>query len=239
MSKTLEILPNLEALQQRAVEIAIEEIQAALKAKGECSIVLAGGSTPKPIYEALAQQNLPWTKIQIFWGDERYVEPNDPQSNQRMARQAWLDQVDLPASNIHPMPTQAGNPWEDAQTYEQELRRCLEVGTGKFPEFDLIFLGMGDDGHTASLFPYTAALGVKDHWVTVGEKDGQPRLTLTVPVINAARCVVFLVTGANKKDTLVEVLQKTGDGLAYPARLIQPQGRLWWLIDQAAGAKLS
>ncbi|RMF28281.1 MAG: 6-phosphogluconolactonase, partial [Cyanobacteria bacterium J083] len=196
----------------------------------------AGGNTPKPLYEAIAKLDLPWDKIEVFWGDERYVSPDHPDSNQKMARDVWLSKVPIPEKNIHPMPTSANNPQLDAKAYERELKEFFGLKEGEFPTFDLIILGMGEDGHTASLFPHTAALQVKDSLVTVGEKNGEPRLTFTAELINHAKCVIFLVAGANKQKALQAVLAETGDSNLYPARLIQPQGELWWLLDKAAAA---
>jgi 6-phosphogluconolactonase len=186
----------------------------------------------------MSNQSLSWENIQIFWGDERYVPSDHPDSNQRMARQIWLDKVNLPESNIHPMFTGAGNPQIDADRHEAELRQFFGVSNGEFPIFDLILLGIGDDGHTASLFPHTEALQVRDRLVTVGNKDGQPRLTFTVPLINHARCVVFLVEGKNKRSALKQIFAPEADEMNYPARLIQPRGELWWLLDRYAGAEI-
>ncbi len=238
MKKFVEILPDKLALTQRSLELLLTKINTAIEQRGQCTMALAGGSTPKPIYEALANQSLPWQQIQVFWGDERYVAPDHPDSNQKMARQAWLEKVDIPATNIHPMPTAAKNPQIDAQNHEQELRQYFKIAEGGFPIFDVILLGMGDDGHTASLFPYTEALAVQDSWVTVGNKEGQPRLTFTVPLINHARCVIFVVAGENKRPALKQVFATEADEKNYPSRLIQPQGELWWLLDSAAGVEI-
>lgn len=233
----IEILPTKTELILRSQAIIVEKITAAVAERGRCSLALSGGSTPRPLYEALAAQPLPWAQIHLFWGDERYVSPNHPDSNLLMTRKAWIDRIDIPEVNLHPVPTQAGDPVQDAQAYEAELRRFF-VGED-WPTFDLILLGMGDDGHTASLFPHTEALGVRDRLVTVGNKDGQPRLTFTVPLINQARTVIFLVAGENKRPALAEIFAPEGDELSYPSRLIQPSGELWWLLDEAAGGALN
>jgi 6-phosphogluconolactonase len=238
MQKFLEIQETKTALTKRSLELVLTKLQTALATRGEAAIALAGGSTPKPIYEALSTQSLPWEKIHIFWGDERYVAPTDADSNQLMARQAWLDQVDIPSSNIHAMPTEAEDPDADARQYEAELREFFQLSEGELPVFDLILLGMGDDGHTASLFPHTAALTVSDRAVTVGNKDGQPRITLTAAAINQARCVMFVVAGENKRPALKEVFAVEADERVYPARSIQPRGELWWLLDRAAAEEL-
>ncbi|MBC6417468.1 MAG: 6-phosphogluconolactonase [Prochloron sp. SP5CPC1] len=234
MKKFVEVFPDKQALLARALVIVTSQIQAAIQEKGKCTIALAGGSTPKPLYESIATQNLPTDKIHLFWSDERYVPPEHPDSNQRMVRKAWLDRVDFSQGNIHPMPTGAGNPTIDAQNHERELLAFFQITAGEFPVFDLILLGMGDDGHTASLFPHTEALSVKDRLVTVGNKDGQPRLTFTASLINHANCVLFLVAGANKRPALEQVFASSADPMTYPSRLIMPQGELWWLLDQAA-----
>lgn len=238
MQKVVEVLPDPEALIQRSLDIVLSQIQTAVQQRGLCTIALSGGSTPKPLYEALAQQELPWDKIHIFWGDERYVPPEHPDSNQRMARQAWLEKVNLPENNIHPMPTQGNDPAADAQIHEAELRDFFKAVKGQFPAFDVILLGIGDDAHTASLFPGTEALHVRDRWVTVGNKDGQPRITFTIPLINHARCVIFMVAGASKQTALAQIFAPEANQTIYPARSIQPEGELWWLLDASAGENL-
>ncbi|TVQ48899.1 MAG: 6-phosphogluconolactonase [Gloeocapsa sp. DLM2.Bin57] len=233
MEKHLEILADKSSLIGRALALVKAKIIATLEVKEKCRIALAGGNTPKPLYEAISATSLPWDKIEVFWGDERYVSPDDPQSNQKMARYVWLNKVNFPEANIYPMPTDSGNPSLDAQKYETALLEAFGLAVGEIPVFDLIFLGIGDDAHTASLFPKTPALTVSDRLITVGNKDGQPRLTFTYPLINAADCVIFLVTGANKQPALSQIFAPEADGMLYPARLIKPQGELWWLLDGA------
>lgn len=239
MKKIVEVLPDVKALIERSRDIMLEKIQTAIAERGLCTIALSGGSTPKPLYEAISHQQLPWDKIHIFWGDERYLPPDDPESNQLMARIAWLDQVAIPASNIHPMPTDEADSAVAASKHEKELQEFFQVPAGEFPTFDIILLGIGDDGHTASLFPHTEALKVSDRLVTVGNKDGQPRITFTYTLINQARYVMFVVAGASKKSALAQIFATDGDASTYPSRLIQPQGELWWLLDRAAGEELS
>lgn len=235
MKKIVEVLPDAGALVQRSLDLILAKLHEAIAARGVFTIAISGGSTPKPLYEAIAAQNLPWDKIHVFWGDERYVAPDHPDSNEGMARRAWLDRVAIPAGNIHPMPTGADDPALAAQTHEQQLQHFFNSSAGEFPALDVILLGMGDDGHTASLFPHTDALQVRDRLITVGTKSGQPRITFTAPFINHARCVIFMVAGANKQAALTQVFAPDGDDATYPCRLIQPQGELWWLLDQAAG----
>jgi 6-phosphogluconolactonase len=239
MQKFVEILPDKSALIERSHFLVLQKIQAAIATKDLCTIALAGGNTPKPLYEAIAKESLPWDKIHVFWGDERYVAPNDPNSNQKMARESWLNKVNISEKNIHPMPTNSENPEVDASKHEQELVEFFNLKTGEFPTFDVILLGMGDDGHTASLFPHTEALKINNHLVTVGNKNNEPRLTFTVPLINAADCVIFIVAGSDKQIALEKIFSPEGDDLSYPSRLIKPQGELWWLLDQSASEKIT
>lgn len=239
MAATVEVLADKAALIQRAYDLVLTQIKAAIDQRGRCTLALAGGSTPKPLYEALAQADLPWDKLYIFWGDERYVSPDHPDSNAKMARQAWLNQVAIPTEQIYPVPTDDPDPTAAAAQYEQTLRHVLGEPTA-VPSLDIILLGMGDDGHTASLFPHTAALQVCDRIVSVGNKDGQPRITFTVPLINAGRYVLFLAAGASKRPALSQVFAPAADANAYPSRLIQPlNGGPHWLIDQAAATDVT
>jgi 6-phosphogluconolactonase len=238
MKRIVEVVPD-GALIQRSLEVVLEKMRQAIAERGQCTIALAGGNTPKPLYEGLASQELPWRSIHVFWGDERYVAPDHPDSNQGMARRAWLDKVPLPPANIHPMPTNRDDPAAAANQHELELQEFFQLQPGEFPSFDIILLGTGDDGHTASLFPHTQALQVRDRLITVGNKDGQPRLTFTAPLINHAHTVIFIVSGSGKRAALEQIFAPDADSTTYPARLIQPQGELWWLLDQAAGQDLS
>lgn len=239
MNKKIEVLSDKTALVNKALEIILSKIEPAIEQRGQFTIALSGGSTPKPLYEAIAAQKLPWDKIHVFWGDERYVSPDHQDSNQLMARRAWLDKVEISETNIHPMPTNAPQPSKAAVEYEEHLQKFFQTSPGEFPALDVNLLGMGDDAHTASLFPHTEALKVQDRLVTVGNKDGNPRLTFTYPFINAARCVIFLVAGENKKPALAKVFAPEESASAYPSRLIQPQDELWWLLDAAAGSEVA
>ncbi|MBE9010324.1 6-phosphogluconolactonase [Pseudanabaenaceae cyanobacterium LEGE 13415] len=233
MNPHIEILSDLPTLVDRALELVLEKLNAAIASRNIATIALAGGSTPKPLYEKLAQQEFPWDKLHVFWGDERYVPADHPDSNQRMARLAWLDRVPIPAENIHPMPTSENDPAIAAQKHEAELQSFFNSQPGEFPAFDVILLGIGDDAHTASLFPHTDALKIRDRLITVGNKDGNPRITFTAPFINAAHRVIFMVAGANKYHALTQIFADEADEMTYPARLINPQGDLWWLLEQS------
>ncbi|MEM7580828.1 MAG: 6-phosphogluconolactonase [Cyanobacteria bacterium P01_A01_bin.80] len=238
MSKKVEVLSDKKALVERALSLILSKIESAIQQRGRFTIALSGGSTPKPLYEALGKQQLPWDKIHVLWGDERYVAADHADSNQLMARSAWLDKIDIPAENIHAMATDAAEPAEAAAQYEKNLHKLFNSNSGEFPAVDVVLLGMGDDAHTASLFPNTEALKVTDKLVTVGNKDSSVRLTFTYPFINAAECVIFLVAGENKRPALAQVFAPKASETIYPSRLIQPQKELWWLLDEAAGAEI-
>lgn len=229
----LEIFPEGSVLIQRAIQIWQQSAATAIQERGRFTVALAGGSTPKKLYAALAQTpGIPWQQTWLFWGDERYVPPDHPDSNYRMVREAMLDQIRIPEAQVFPMPTQAGDPAQDASQYEAQLKQLF---SGDEPHLDLVLLGIGEDGHTASLFPGTTALAVQDRWVTVGQKNEDPRLTLTYSVLNQAVQVVFLVTGANKAAIVKEVLTTEAH---LPCQAVKPQGRLLWLLDTAAAAQL-
>lgn len=239
--RRIEVLPDRAAIVERSRQLVCEKIQDAIASQGRCTIALAGGSTPKPLYEALAKTGMDCSKLHVFWGDERYVAPDHPDSNEGMARKAWLNHVTIPDGNIHPMPTTMADPVVAAATYDQELKEFFQIESGQFPSFDIVLLGMGDDGHTASLFPHTAALEVCDRCVTVGQKQGEPRITFTIPLINHSLSVMFLVSGSNKTKALQSVLAPASsavDPKMFPSRFIQPQGEVWWLLDSAADGGL-
>ncbi|WP_338441401.1 6-phosphogluconolactonase [Synechococcus elongatus IITB4] len=238
MSVHQSVVADFAAVVAAARSLVLETASQAIAERGTFRLALSGGSTPKALYEQFADSAADWAHWQIFWGDERYVPNDHPDSNERMARQAWLNRVPIPAEQIHPLPTQSADPWQDAAIAEVELRRAFQVSEEDWPVFDLILLGLGDDGHTASLFPGTAALDEQTRLVTVGDREGQPRLTFTAPLINQARTVVFLVSGAAKQEAVQRALAAEGDSQQTPARLIQPAGQLYWLLDRDAAALL-
>jgi 6-phosphogluconolactonase len=236
MNKNIRVVTSGAPLVSEIDQWIRTRLQQSIDLKGTASIALAGGSTPKVVYQALAKAEFAWDKLHVFWGDERFVPPSHADSNEKMARENWLNLVPIPASNIHPWPTEAGTPEQCAELYGAEL---TEYFASPLPSFDLVLLGMGEDGHTASLFPHTAALGVSDRSTTVGQKDGQSRLTLTVPAINNSGCVAFIITGASKRPALKQVMAAAADSQEYPTRLIQPSGELIWWFDEAAAADLA
>ncbi|WP_228025193.1 6-phosphogluconolactonase [cf. Phormidesmis sp. LEGE 11477] len=235
IAPTIEILADKSALIDRAYDLTVSLVKEAVASSDRATLALSGGSTPKPLYEALAKADLPWEKVYIFWGDERYVPHDHPKSNALMAKEAWLNRVPIPAENIFPMPTSAGDPAADAAQYEKQLKEFFQLAEGELPALDFVLQGMGDDGHTASLFPHTDALDVRDRLVTVGNHDGEPRITFTVPLINQGRHVVFLVSGENKQTALAHVFSDEADGHTYPSKLIQPAAGAHWLLDAPAG----
>jgi 6-phosphogluconolactonase len=235
-SSNVEVLGDVSALVARAQAIVCAELQSAIAQRNQSTLALSGGSTPKPLYESLSQQPLPWDKVHVFWGDERYVPPDHPDSNEGMARRAWLDHISIPTDHIHGIPTQTADPAESARLYEQHLYSFF--GDKEIPALDLILLGLGDDGHTASLFPQTEVLNVCDHLIGVGYRGTDPRITFTIALINRARCVLFLVAGQNKRPALKEIFSDNANSFDYPARFIRPEGKLIWLLDQPAAEGL-
>jgi 6-phosphogluconolactonase len=182
MGVNIEVCGDRRALITKALEIVSQSYKAAIADSGQFTFAASGGSTPKPLYEALAREQLDWRKFHVFWGDERYVPPSDPQSNEGMTRQLWLRQGSDPCRQYSSMPTDQADPAIAAITYSKHLQDFFKVASGDFPAFDLILLGLGDDGHTASLFPHTEALKVRDRLVTVGEKDGQIKAYFHRPI---------------------------------------------------------
>lgn len=231
-----------EALSRAAAELFTTETRAALKNNGRASVALSGGGTPRRTYEFLAhppyRDQVTWEKIHIFWGDERCVPPDDPKSNERMARETLLKHVPIPPEQIHPIRCEQSSV-KAAEQYEKLLRSHFGSCGARF---DLVFLGLGENGHTASLFPGTAVLNEQKLWsadVFVAEQNLH-RVTLTAPAINMASKVAFLVSGTPKASVLKEVLEGPSDPQQLPAQLIRPvDGRLIWLVDDEAGRLLS
>ena len=234
----LRVCADLADLSRRAAEAAVGPINDAVRTSGKCSIVLSGGSTPRTLYGLLASQfraQIPWANVQIFWGDERYVPPEDPRSNYRMAKETLLDHVPCPPANIHPMPTHFPNADVAARDYELTLRNHF---VDEWPRFDLVLLGIGDDGHTASLFPGSLALAERTRWVVAAQApvDPQVRLTLTLPALTRAAAVYVLVAGATKAEALRHVLEGAGDWIKYPAAGVRlgTGSVIWWADREAA-----
>lgn len=231
------VCADLNELGLRAAECAVDTINDAVRRHGRCTLVLSGGSTPRTLYELLASKyrdQIPWADVHLFWGDERYVPAHDPDSNYRMAGEALLDHVPCPAANVHPMPTHFPSPDAAARDYERTLRGYFD---GDWPHFDLVLLGIGEDAHTASLFPGSPALEERTRWVVAARAPVGPpqRLTLTLPAITPAANIYVLVAGSKKAGALRRVLTGMPDLHTYPAAAIQSaEGTLIWWVDRAA-----
>jgi 6-phosphogluconolactonase len=236
------------ALTEAAAQHVLALAEASIADKGRFSVALSGGSTPRSLYARLAQDDrasqVDWSCVHVFWGDERAVPPDHEDSNYRMAREALLNHVPLPPENVHRISGELA-PAAAAAEYEGMLRTyfagLLKEGKTLAARFDLVLLGMGDDGHTASLFPGAAAIRESRHWVAsyhVAQLDAW-RITLTPIAINAAAQATFLVSGANKAERLQQVLYGPYQPDVLPAQIVRPEkGRLLWLIDEAAAGRL-
>lgn len=238
----VQIFDDPERVAREAAGLFVRLSIEAVSARGTFSVALSGGSTPRRIYELLASDDyrtqVSWPSVHIFFGDERTVAPDHADSNYRMANDELLARVPVLSKNVHRM-NGVGDAAANASEYESELRAFF--GDLAWPRLDLVMLGMGDDGHTASLFPGSAALEEQTSWVVANwvEKFQTWRITLTAPAINAARHVLFLVTGAGKAERLREVLKGARDPARLPSQLIRPrEGTLEWFVDRAAAAKL-
>ncbi len=234
---------DLTALSRSAAQYWIEQAEQAIKQRGVFHVALTGGSSPQPLYRLLAKpemaENVEWSRVHIFIGDERYVAHDHPDSNFGMARDCLLDHVAIPDKNIHPMPTHYDHAGEAAEQYASLISEIIPSAAGSAPVFDLIMLGMGDDGHTASLFPGTDILLNNDKTVAAVyvEKLGCWRISMTYPSLNQARQVMVMVSGENKATILAHVLEK-GSELVYPIQSVLPAGEMHWFIDHAAASKL-
>jgi len=243
---SIEVLADAEALALRAADVFAMAAQAAAAARGRFAAALSGGETPRALYGHLARQQytqkVPWRRVHLYWGDERCVPPDDAASNYVMAHAAFIKHVPIAAESVHRMRGE-DDPEAAALAYEAELRALagLERPASDVPVFDLILLGLGRDGHTASLFPHSPALDEEERFCVATEApDGSPRLSITLPVINAARRVLVLAGGAEKAGMVAEVFEGLRVPKAVPAQAIAPvKGQLLWLVDEAAAAELS
>jgi 6-phosphogluconolactonase len=236
------VFDDAEAVARAAAETFARLAHEAVEERGAFSVALSGGTTPRRVYELLAsddyKERVSWSKVHVFFGDERAVPPDHSESNYRMASEALLSRVNIPPENVHRIEG-LGDAAANASDYESIMRGFF--GDAEWPRFDLVLLGMGDDGHTASLFPGTSALEESRAWVAPNwvEKLQAWRITLTAPAINAARRVIFLVTGTAKAERLHEVLNGARDPSRLPSQNIAPRdGTLEWYVDRAAAAKL-
>jgi 6-phosphogluconolactonase len=238
------VLPDPAALAERAAQQFIDLAQETITARGRFGVALAGGSTPRRMYELLAQppyrEQVDWSNIHIFWSDERYVPPNDPESNFQMASEALLAHVPIPAAHIYPMPTIGSTPEAAAHSYTNTLAAFFE---GEPPRCDLLLLGMGPDGHTASLFPGKPEVTADNDALVIpvydSPKPPPTRLSFTMRLINAAANVSIFVTGADKATTVRAVLEGPADIARLPIQGVRPYtGALTWFLDAAAAQQL-
>lgn len=229
----LEISSSQEQLAQRAADLLASQLKLALAERDRVLLALAGGTTPAAAYRLLGQAQLAWNRVDVLLGDERWVGPQDASSNARMLHETLLAQGPAREAVFHPVPTERDTPLASAEAFGETLHQLC---AGDPPVLDLILLGLGDDGHTASLFPGSAAAGVTDRAVAVGEGKGLERITLTAPVLSAARQVVFLVSGTGKQEALRRLLDPSESPLRTPAKLVQTLKPVVVLADaDAAG----
>ena len=242
MPADLRVFGTIGELFQAAANEFASRLERAARERGRFCVALSGGNTPKGLYGLLAggaYSSLPWDKVFFFWSDERHVPPDHPDSNYRTAKEALLSRISVPAENVFRFPAEDSDAEKAALKYDQTLKTFFGARGGDIPRFDLILLGMGADGHTASLFPGSRALEENSRLVVANwvEKLKSYRFTFTFPLINQARCVMFLVTGKDKASALSAVL---GDSpSALPSQRVRPvDGELLWLLDQAAAGAL-
>jgi 6-phosphogluconolactonase len=242
-SKGVRVFEDAESVARAAADTFARLARECVEERGAFSVALSGGTTPRRVYELLASDEyaggVPWDGVHVFFGDERMVPPDHADSNYRMANEALLSRVPLPEENVHRIEG-VGDARSNASDYESVMRGFF--GEAEWPRLDLVMLGMGDDGHTASLFPGTAALDERRAWAVANwvEKLGAWRVTLTAPAINSARGVLFLVTGAGKAERLREVLSGERDPARLPSQMIHPhEGSLECYVDRAAAEKLN
>jgi 6-phosphogluconolactonase len=244
-NREIRILADANSIAQTAAAEFLEAARESVREKGSFSIALAGGSTPKTLYGLLAsnpllQAKVPWSKIQFFFGDERHVPPDHAESNFRMAKEAMLAKAPIDPKQVHRIKAEKRNAVEAAVEYEDDLRASFGLAD-QLPGFDLVLLGMGPEGHTASLFPGTKALN-EDHRLVVSNWVGKlytDRITLTPPVLNNAARVIFMVHGEEKAPALKAVLEGPYEPEQLPAQLIRPKlGKVLWLVDPSAASML-
>lgn len=247
------VLPGYSEICEAAAEHLARSARSAISERGRFMLALSGGSTPRGLYRRLAEppyrESVPWDRVHLFWGDERWVPPEDEDSNYGMARDAFLDAVPVPPRQVQPVPTHLGSPEEAAAAYAETLAAAFSLPGEGLPRFDLLLLGVGRDGHVASLFPSSPASAERRRLVVAvepppGVRPAHRRISLTLPVLNAAREVVVLVRGKQKAATVAKILRALrGEGtprmMALPAARVRPKaGRLTWYLDREAAAEL-
>lgn len=247
MSETkVVICADRDTLAREAAGRFVAAAEDSIRKRKMFRVALSGGSTPQTLFALLAgdewRERVPWNETHLFWGDERYVAPDHADSNYRMTQETLLAHVPVPGENVHRIKAEGRDADQVAAEYEKTLRTSFQLKAGELPNFDLVLLGMGADGHTASLFPGTDALQAPKNRLAVAlwvERVRQKRITLTLPVLSNARCVMFLVAGEDKAETLRQVLEDETEGQRLPAALVRPTaGKLLWLVDKAAASLL-
>jgi 6-phosphogluconolactonase len=239
MKLNARVLPDLTSLSRAVLEETFTIIQDAVAKRGRFAIALSGGHTPEKMFSLWAEtaqyrDKTPWDRVHLFWSDERYVPENDPQSNYHMARETLISHVPVPAANVHPIPTKLSPPEACARAYEADLSKFFGAEP---PAFDVQLLGIGPEGHTASLFPGSAALDEKVRWVAAVSVPAEPpqRITFTPAVLNCGRNTFFLVAGENKRNILSAIRKETNAEISqYPAVRIHPAKTPVWFLDAAA-----
>jgi 6-phosphogluconolactonase len=246
-NREIHILPDAAAIARRAAQEILRSATSAVAERGSFTLVLAGGSTPKTLYQLLVDDaalrvQLPWDKMVLLFGDERHVPPDHPDSNFRMATDTMISKAPLKPEQVLRIKGEYPDADRAAHEYEQGLRTRFKLREGQLPRFDVVLLGMGNEGHTLSLFPGTKALH-PDHRLVVRNWVGKlytERITMTAPVVNNAAQIIFMVTGADKAPALKAVLEGPCEPEQLPSQLIQPRnGKLQWFVDTAAGGMLS
>ena len=238
------IYPDIDTISQQAAVYVARIAREAIVTRGRFTIALSGGNTPKKLYSLLAAEpyssQIDWQLVDIFWSDERCVPPDDPESNYNMAHEVMLSRLSIPVAQVHRIPADRENRDAASLDYTRDMQRVFS--TNGIPEFDLIQLGMGPEGHTASLFPHQPSLHEKQRLVMPVSVPKPPpdRLTFTPPILNAARNILFLATGADKADALHAVIEGPANSDEYPAQVVRPpNGEVTWMVDSAIAQKLS
>jgi 6-phosphogluconolactonase len=240
--RLIEVLPTPKDAFRAAAEEFVRAGHGAIAERDRFTVALSGGSTPRSLYSLLARDHsdFPWSQTFLFFGDERHVPPNHPDSNFRMVKESLLDKVPIPAGNVYRVQAEMPDAGAAAVVYEEQLTKFFELRPGELPRFDLILLGLGTDGHTASLFPDSDGLKEQSRLVIANwvEKFKTHRLTFTFPVLNHAQDVMFLVSGEAKAE-MVRMVLEGNNTPPFPAQQIEPKGRIEWMLDKAAAANLS
>ncbi len=242
---SINIFPDNDTLSHKAAQFIARLAQASIVTHGRFTFALSGGSSPRMLYSLLGdppyRDQIDWTLVEIFWSDERCVPLDSNESNYRMAHELLLSKIPIPVAQVHRMPAEQPDPAAAAQAYEHEIRSTF--GTSGIPSFDLIQLGMGPEGHTASLFPHQPSLHEQQRLVipiSGAPKPPPDRLTFTPPLLNAAHHVLFLVTGSDKADAVHAVLEGEYQPDEYPAQIVHPEhGEVLWMLDRDAASKLT